>query len=198
MGKCKRNGTRVIGRFRLSYANIWQPRKSQFNDPNQEPKYSTVLLFPKADTELYGLLNEAIDEAYGVGDQKFGNGFTAKAKANPNAPFIKDGDLKANGDKTDPYYGMYYIQASSKNRPGIVGRDREPLTDPEDLVSGYYVNASVNAYPYDYMRKGVAWGLGNLQKVKGRPEDRLTGGPSAMEEFEDIQDEEDDDEDYGF
>lgn len=197
MSKSKRNGTRVIGRARLSYANIWHPTKGKFDSPDQEPKYRTDLLIPKTDTEFYNHLIEAVEEAYVLGESKFGKGFTAKAKANPLAPFIKDGDEKCGNDPTDPRYGHWVVSASSKNRPGIVGRDREPLTNEEDLVSGYYVNVSVNAYPYGYMRKGVAWGLGNIQKVIGRPEDRLIGGPSARDEFDDIQDE-DDDEDYGF
>lgn len=193
MSKSKRNGTRVIGRFRLSYANIWHPRSF---DNSQDAKYSANLLFPKTDTQLYDLLNEAIAEALTDGEERYGKGFKERAKA--NSDIIKDGDLKAAGDKTDPYYGHWYISASSKKKPGIVGRDREPLTDEDDLVSGFYVNASTNAYPYNYnnMKRGISFGLGNLQKVRGRDEDRLTGGPSARDEFEDIQDE--DDEDYGF
>lgn len=189
MSKSKRNGTRVIGRFRLSYANIWKPKSF---DSSQEPKYSAALLFPKSDEELYSLINEAVEEAMKQGEERWGKGFRDKAKA--NSIVIKNGD-----DKDDEAYAdHWFIQASSKNKPGIVGRDREPLTDEEDLVSGYYVNASINLYPYNHpVRRGIGIGLGNIQKVRGRSEDRLIGGPSARDEFDDIQDE-DDDEDYGF
>jgi len=157
----------ITAEARLSFPNLFTPHKMEGS--NGEPKYDCVLLFPKA-TDLSALKAEASRAIR----EKWGD----KKPANLRSPF-RDGDEK----ELDGYAGCIYIRVSSKQKPGIVDENVQPIIDPAAIYAGCYVRASVRAYAYDSNgNRGVAFGLQNIQKVRdGAP---FGGGSRAEDDFE--------------
>lgn len=176
----------ITGRVRLSYANIWKPRKSEDSDAL---RYSVCLLIPKTDKKTIRAIKEATQNAITIGHAKLANK-SGKLPSSIKTP-LKNGDDK----DQEEYHGHYYINCSSTNKPGIVDRNREQITDPDLVYSGCYARVSINLGAYVYgngTSKGITAYLNNIQFVADGP--RLAGGPSAEEEFDDdFDDFEDDD-----
>jgi hypothetical protein len=85
------------------------------------------------------------------------------------------------------YAGKMFFNASSKNKPGIVDENREPIMSNDEFYSGCYGRASVNFYNFSVSgNTGIAVGLNNLQKLEDG--ERLAGGASAEEDFADEND----------
>ena len=175
------NGNRVVtNEVRLSYANVWKPKSINGSDE----KYSVSLIIPKSDTETISLINKAIDQAITDGISKFGG-------KKPNKGALKlplrDGDVEKDDEA---YADSYFINCNSKTAPQIVGLDRMPITDETEVYSGCYAKVSVNFYAFNTNgNKGIACGLGNIQKIAdGEP---LGGRTRAEDDFE-AYDEEDD------
>jgi hypothetical protein len=81
------------------------------------------------------------------------------------------------------------MNVKNKSKPGIVstypGPDGKPtpIDDTNAIYAGCRVRASLRAYAYDVSgNKGVAFSLGNLQKLADG--DRLDGRKRAEDEFE--------------
>jgi hypothetical protein len=84
-----------------------------------------------------------------------------------------------------------FASLSSKFKPGVVDRNKDPVSPDEgnaDLVyAGAYARATVGVYAYSNKGKGVAIGLNNLQLIKYDPEvtGRLDGRGNAGDDFDD-------------
>ena len=156
------NKTKVItGKdSRLSYFNGWEP-KSINGGPE---KYSVSVLIPKDDVKTIKAIEEAIDAAIEEGVGKFGG-------KKPNKAAIKlplrDGD--------------------STSAPQIVDKRVVPILDRSEVYSGCYARVSLNFYAFNSNgNKGVACGLGNIQKIRdGEP---LGGKANAADEFTSLED----------
>lgn len=173
--------------FRLSFPNIWVARPNELK--NGELQYSIVMLFDKkaAATEL-----KAMKELAGkVATFRFG----ANTKG-LRSPF-RDGDTDTNRagdlrkDNNPVISGMIYINAWSKNKPGVVNAKAEIIMDQDEVYGGCYCKAQLNCYAYDTAgNRGVSFGLLHVQKIKdgdpfgnrSRPEDAF--GPVAGSEEE--------------
>jgi hypothetical protein len=84
-----------------------------------------------------------------------------------------------------------FLNATSKEAPQIVDRRVQPIMDAMECGSGDYCNVSVNFYPFNANgNRGVAAGLGNIQKVKDG--ERLSGRTNAASDFEELADDEND------
>lgn len=103
---------------------------------------------------------------------------------------LRDGDIDRPDDEA--YANSYFINASSREQPGVVDRKRMPITDPLALYSGCYVRASINLYPFNANgNRGIAAGLGNLQFwCDGEP---LNGRVKAEDEFDALDDSDEED-----
>lgn len=175
--------TVVFGPCRLSYTHLFE-RYNQEGSTG-EGKYQTNVLIPKKEKETLAAINKAIENAKKAGIVSKWDGKEPKKLDMP----LRDGDDK---EDDDVYGGMYYINAKCSTRPGVVGRDREPITDPEEVYSGMWAFVSVTFFPYDVAgNKGVACGLNNVMKFKD--DIRLGGRSGASSDFEGIDDFEDDD-----
>lgn len=181
MAKIK-NGTRVItNEVRLSYANLF--KKKSIN--GSEEKYSVSLIIPKSDTETVGLINQAIDQAITDGIGKFGG-------KRPNKGALKlplrDGDMEKDDEA---YADSYFLNCNSQDAPQIVDLNRRRITDETEVYSGCYANVSINFYAFNVNgNKGVAVGLGNVQKTRdGEP---LGGGRVSADSDFDFDDADDD------
>ena len=169
----KTNSTKVVtGVVRLSYEHVWEP--ASVNGSN--PKYSVSLIIPKSDTKTIAAINQAIDNAIRDGAAKFGGKIPPKGAL--KLP-LRDGDTER---EDEAYRDAYFINANSTTAPQIVDRAVQPILDRSEVYSGCYARVSINFYAFNTNgNKGVACGLGNIQKVRdGEP---LGGKTSAADDF---------------
>jgi hypothetical protein len=172
-------GTKVItGKVRLSYANLFKPRAQE---AGQEPKYSVCVLIPKSDKETVAKVKAAIDAAKEKGADQWGG----KVPAGLKMP-LRDGDTERDSPE---YKGHWFVNANSKQKPGVVGTERDmegkliPL-DEADVYSGCYGRVALNFFPYNQKgNKGVGAGLQNVQKVADG--EALSGRSQASDDFSD-------------
>lgn len=162
---------------RLSYFHGWEP--ASINGGAE--KYSVSVLIPKTDTETINAVNAAIDTAIEEGISKFGG-------KKPNKAAIKlplrDGDAERDDEA---YKGHYFVNANSITAPQIVDKAVRPILDRNEVYSGCYARVSLNFYAFNINgNKGVACGLGNIQKIKdGEP---LGGRSNAADDFTTVED----------
>lgn len=175
------NKTKVITgkNTRLSYFHGWEP--ASINGGPE--RYSVSVLIPKDDTETVEAINKAIDAAIEEGIAKFGGKKPSKAAI--KLP-LRDGDTER---EDEAYAGHWFVNANSKTAPQIVDRAVKPILDRDEVYSGCYARVSLNFYAFNSNgNKGIACGLGNIQKIRdGEP---LGGRSSAADDF---STEEDDD-----
>ena len=155
----------VTGKVRLSYEHIWEP--ASINDSDE--KYSVSLIIPKSDTKTVKDIQNAVEQAKQDGKAKFGG------RIRPDDEAYKD---------------CYFINCNSKDKPQIVDKNVQPILDRNEVYSGCYARVSISLYPFNTNgNKGIACGLGNIQKIAdGEP---LGGRTRAEDDFE-AYDEEDD------
>lgn len=157
----------VTGVVRLSYANVWEARRPA-NNPDAKPKYSCSLIIPKSDKQTINAINRAVDEAIQEGIGKFGGKIPNKATL--KLP-LRDGDIDREGDPA--YANSYFINASANEEhpPKIVDKRVQPILDHAEIYSGVYAKVAVNFYAFNQQgNRGVACGLGNIQKIRdGEP-----------------------------
>ena len=157
---------------RLSYFHGWEP--TSINGGPE--RYSVSVLIPKDDKETVKAINDAVDAAIEEGIAKFGG-------KKPNKAAIKlplrDGDTER---EDEAYAGHWFINANSKTAPQIVDKAVKPILDRDEVYSGCYARVSLNFYAFNSNgNKGIACGLGNIQKIRdGEP---LGGRSSATDDF---------------
>ena len=164
----------VTGIVRFSYAHIWEAKAIE---EGQDPKYSVSIIIDKDDTETRTKINKAI--AHLEADVKAKN--KGKLPNKWKTP-LRDGDEERDGD--DTYKGAFFLNATSKQAPGIVDKTLNKIIDKDEFYSGCYGRASINFYAFDKAgNRGIACGLNNLQKIKdGEP---LSGRSRAEDDFGD-------------
>lgn len=172
MANQKSNTKVVTGVVRLSYANVWEPASIN----GGTPKYSVSLIIPKSDQKTIDAINAAVDAAIKDGAAKFGGKIPNKAAL--KLP-LRDGDIER---EDEAYKDSYFVNANSTTAPQIVDRSVQPILDRAEVYSGCYARVSVNFYAFNSNgNRGIACGLGNIQKVKdGEP---LGGRTSAADDF---------------
>lgn len=174
--------TKVItGPVRLSYANIWEPKSINGSDE----KYSVSLVIPKSDKATVDKIKAAIQAAYEDGESKLkGNGKSVPSLKNLKTP-LRDGDEERPDDEV--YKDCYFVNANSKSAPQIVDQRVQPILDQNEVYSGCYARVSITFYAFNSNgNKGIACGLGNIQKVRdGEP---LGGHSNAEDDFETLED----------
>ena len=172
--------TKVIIPCRISFANIWEAKSINGGDE----KYSVSCLIPKEDKATLTKIQRAVEAAK---EDAKGKKWGGKVPANLKLP-LRDGDIDRPDDEN--YAGHMFLNATSKEAPQIVDRKIQPILDPMECGSGDYCNVSVNFYGFAASgNKGVAAGLGNIQKVKDG--ERLAGKASAASDFDEIEGEDD-------
>jgi len=177
-----KKGSRLLTpKFRVSFPQVFE--KSSYN--NGALRYSvTGLFYPKQFSEkelaqwnaIRAKLAEVCKEHFKK-DLK-----TMKEDRSFKIPFHKG------NEKTYQGYGdpdmIYFSMANSKRRPQIVDVDGVTLItaeNPEPFYAGCWARASVNPYAFDNIGKGLAIGLGNIQKVKD--DESFEGFTSAEDDF---------------
>lgn len=157
---------------RLSYFHGWEP--TSINGGPE--RYSVSVLIPKDDKETVKAINDAVDAAIEEGIAKFGG-------KKPNKAAIKlplrDGDTER---EDEAYAEHWFVNANSKTAPQIVDKAVKPILDRDEVYSGCYARVSLNFYAFNSNgNKGIACGLGNIQKI--RDGESLGGRTSAVDDF---------------
>lgn len=170
-----------VGEVRLSYCHLFTPEAVA---AGAEKKYSVSVIIPKTNTKLIAKVKQAINAALqmGVASATF-NGKMPAAWRNP----LRDGDVDKADDEA--YAGAYFINATSKTKPGVVKRVKingenklVEVTNEEDIYSGCYGIVSINFFPYNNAgNKGIGAGLNNV--LKTNEGDYLGGRSSAQTDF---------------
>ena len=159
----------------LSFANLFTPRP---RGEDGKPVYNCVLIFDPTQQKspAYKALQDACIAA---AKKEFGDNVPLK---NVMMPF-KDAGEKA----YDGYHpGDTYISPWSKNKPGIVDRNREDILLPEEVWSGQLVRANVVPFAWTHTgKKGVSFGLNHVQVIESEGRQRLDGRPSPGSAFDD-------------
>ena len=166
---------------RFSYAHVF---KATAISEGSEPKFSCAILVPKKNKKTLLMIKDAIEAAKTAGAKTLG-GKTSGLKIP-----LRDGDAEKPDDPN--YAGMYFFNASSQTRPGVVDENRDDILDSADFYSGCWGRVSVNFYAFNRNgNRGIAAGLNHCQKIKDG--ENLSGNGRAEDDFADEDDEEDDD-----
>ena len=169
----------VTGKVRASYAHVFTPEAI---DETSEAKYSIALIIPKSDTVTINKIKTAIEAAKEAGKT---SKFAGKIPANLKLP-LRDGDFER--PDADEYQDAYFLNATSRTKPGIVDKNLNPILDQDEFYSGCYCRASITFYAFNTSgNKGIACGLNNIQKLSdGQPlGGRTTPDADFSEAFED-------------
>ncbi len=163
------------------YVNILVPRqrKDAKGNPQGDPKYQLTLIFDE-DTDLKAM-KRAAQEA---GIEKFGPKFPELVKKGKmNWPFVDNEDKVDDDDNPIPGFENPGVSVGfkSKDKPGIVDADAEPIMDKSEIYDGMRARVSCRPFAYDNESKGVAFYLINVQKLGDG--DRLSGDPAAEDDF---------------
>lgn len=175
----------TTGKFRVSFPHVFKPQTT----PSGEQRYSVVMLLSKEDKES---VNKLQAMAKAAAYEKWGKDPVDGKKVKIAWP-LRDGEEKS--DQYDGYKGMVFATASSKNKPKVVGKNLDVIVDESEFYPGCYARASINAYAWEWKgKKGVSFGLINLQKLAEGEQFGFSSKPE--DDFEAIEGE-DEDEDYG-
>jgi len=151
--------------FRVAFPHVF---KTKYNKLNKKDEYGLVALFETG--QDLKVLKVAAQEALA---KKFGQDKTQWPE-NLKSPFRDQGDRETKNKTTGKMEmpqgyvkGAVYLNLRSEQRPGVVDHNVVDIIDSGDFYGGCYAIASVNAYAYDQGGNvGVAFGLGNIQKIK--------------------------------
>lgn len=170
--------TKVIVPCRFSYLHCWEAESIN----GGEPKYSVSAIIPKSDTETISKIKAAVEAAKKEAVSKWGG----KVPANLKLP-LRDGDIDRPDDEA--YANSYFFNANSRQAPQVVDAKVQPILDQLEVYSGCYGNISVNFYGYNSNgNRGVAAGLGNIQKIQDG--EALSSRSTANEDFETVEEDE--------
>lgn len=168
---------------RFGYVHVTAPRK---REDGSDDKYGVQLLIPKSDVQAKKLIDDAIETAKKNGVSTKWNGKMPVA-SKLTLP-LRDGDEEFPEDPT--YEGMWFMNANTglDRKPGVRVLENGQLVealDQDDFYSGCYGAATVAFYAYNSNGNvGVACGLNNV--VKTRDGEKLAGGRSADQDFDDL------------
>lgn len=195
---------------RFSYAFVIEPKvdDEKLDKKTGKPTewYQTMVLIPKEDKEGIAAFEAAVRAA---ADTKIPGKKIPPSWSYP----LRDGDEEAE-EKGEHMKGHMFFNCKSKRKPDLVGtekwteeeveawKEEHELETPEFIrkncpevgklkrldkttfKSGDYGRVTVNCYYFENETKGIAVGLGNIQKLK---DGEALGGSSASadEEFDD-------------
>ena len=163
--------------FRVSFPSVFEA--SSFE--GSKPKYSVVgLWYPKKFDDkqkaLWRAIHVELDKAT---KEKFKKAYKDLPPNFKKA--IRDGEEKSHLEGYGA--GCMFGTMSSLQRPGVIDRNKDIITDSSVLYPGCWARATVTVYAYDNKGKGVALGLHNIQKL-GEGEN-FSGRAAADEDFGD-------------
>lgn len=163
----------TIGPVTVQFVHFSEPHAKD----DERPKYSCMVVIDKDDTDSLGKIEQAVKAAHKNGADKLGKS-TLKAIRTP----LRDGEEK-DGEE---YEGKMFFNCSSIRMPKVVGTDRKPIMDDDEIYSGMVGYISLNAFAYKAAQsKGIGMGLNNFMKTADGV--RFGGGGTSIEDdFADV------------
>lgn len=172
--------------MRIAFAQgLFTPRPSVRDDGSTIEKYDCTLILPLSDKEGLAVLQKAVAEVvlaqWGEkGVERFQKGFIKNPilRGDGKEAHDKEGNLRA-GLGPD----VCFVRAGSGKKPGVYDQNILPAKE-EDVRSGYWGYAGLNAYAWHNAKNGdgVSFGIDMFQVVK--PDDILGGSgrvdPAAL------------------
>jgi len=184
---------------RISYPNLFKP-KTFSKGSDEEPKYSVILLFNKADpaareylNSLYQIVNQLIidkwpDPANRPRNPIVGNEFSP----------IKDADVSAGQkdripvvEKNPEYAGHWIISTSNRDKPDVFDENNQAILNPAKIYPGCWIQANIHPWPYDNNSgKGISFQINAARFARddepfaGRKKqsaEEMFGGPSGAQ-----------------
>lgn len=156
----------VTGEVRLSYVNLFEPRKFKETD---EPKYSVTILIDKSTPDgqkTIANIKTAIQKAAEKGAQKH---FGGRVPTNVNNT-LKDGDTEVDdlgelkSNKNPEYAGHMYMRLSTKFPPKVLNPNNQEIINPLEVYSGMYGRVSLTTFAYSGDgKRGVSAVLNNVK-----------------------------------
>lgn len=187
---------------RFSYLHAHTPQKKKddngnvvINEDTGKPilTYSAQIRVPKADVKGKAAADAAIEAAAA---EFFGNKYAALKKSGSLKTPFRDGDAEAEVKEDPTLVGHWFFNCSTLNKPSVVGPRKNPDTGKfdqlaeGDIKSGDYGKVFVNFFGFDGKSKGVAAGLGPIQKLRdGDPLGNRTTAEQVFDD-EDVEDDE--------
>lgn len=160
--------------FRVSFPHVF---KAHTGFEGQEAKFSLTMLFDKKKADL----SKMKEAAFAAATEKWGP--KEKWPKNLRMPF-RDGNEKSD---LQGYENTIYVTVSSKQKPGLVDNQVQPIISEDDFYAGCYARATLTAFAYDKAgNKGISFGLQNIQKL--RDGESFSGRKRAEDEFEAVDD----------
>jgi hypothetical protein len=161
----------------LSFANLFTPRPRA---EGKDPDFNCSIIFDEQQQKspAYKALKAAHDDAARA---KWGDKLDLKT--------VRSAFHDA-GEKTyDGYHpGHTYISPWTKNKPGIVDAQKQPVLLPDEVWSGQLVRINVTPFAWLHSgKKGVSFGLNHVQIVKSDGMQRLDGRPSIGSVFDEVE-----------
>ncbi len=160
--------------FRVSFPAVFEARGFE----GSKPKFSVCAVFdPSAfAAKEHAAFKRMVALVEAAAQEKFRKPHTDPSLRSPFRDGAEKADLEGFGE------GLVFCTLSSMMRPGLIGRDVQPILDEADFYAGCYARATVTAYAYSNVSKGVGLGLHNLQKLGDG--ENLTGRAAAEDDFE--------------
>jgi hypothetical protein len=171
----------VVGPCIISFPNLFVPKAVMGQG---EPTYGCTLLFdPKINADDLRRIQAACEAAADkVWPPRGGDDdWRPKRGLKDDAIFhwpLTDGNRKS---ERAGYAGKIYINARTKQRPGVVDQALQRILDDTLIYPGAFVNASISFFAYSRPRMGVGCGLNNIQFV--RDGTRLGGRTAPEDDF---------------
>ena len=166
--------------FRISFPALFTPTGYQ----GSEPKYGVTAIWVRDDVVKNGRYNESWNAVVAALDEQAREFF--KSPLGKLAANIKRGIRNGNEKEHLNGYGdgTLFANLRSARKPQIVDLRKQIIPDGDTgrIYPGAWARASVHAYAYDNIGKGVALGLDNLQWL-GHGE-RLDSVTDAREDFD--------------
>ena len=142
---------------RVLFQAVFTPWKGRNAKPDAKAKYTLALAFAEG-ADLKALRKAAEDCA----KAKWG----ASMPRGLSSPFIEYKDYEHEDFKP----GMVLIRPVSVQKPGLVSARRVEIIDPAEFYAGCYARVSLHPFAYEGEKKGVSFGLDNIQKLRdGEP-----------------------------
>lgn len=164
----------VTPQFRVSFPALFQAKAFG----THEPKFSVVMLFDKR-TDISAMKKAATAaavEKWGADQKKWPKPF--------KWPF-RDGDEERS--ETEGYKNCTFVSATSKQRPGVVDRQKLPITEASEVYAGCSARAYLQAYAFDTQgNRGVAFGLQHIQKLGDG--EAFSGRKNVDDAFDEVKD----------
>lgn len=164
--------------FRVAFPAVFKAKRNTLSNKDE---FSVVALFKKGEdlSALKAAAKAALVKKFGADQGQWPQNLKNPFRDQGDRAKVKDGkEVLPQGYEP----GAIYLNLKSDQRPGVVDQNVQEIIDEAEFYGGCWARASINAYAYDQAgNRGVAFGLGNLQKL--RDDDHFGNRTKPQDDF---------------